>query len=112
MIQANELRIGNWISYKGNTYQVKPQEFSMSYLEHSDPILLTPEILKQAGFEAVKHVDDYVFYTGNRRSSLRIISIYTERTTVYGYSVPHCKYLHQLQNLVLTNLGTELNVQL
>lgn len=127
-MEANELRIGNWIdtihgfaivdSVNKNVYNsvfVKLKGFSGSY-DKINPIPLTPEILENAGFKIINHIHGYSFYTMNREGRHNKdkpnIDIYQSNTLYCGYRVNHCKYLHQLQNLYFTLTGEELKIEL
>jgi hypothetical protein len=47
MIQAKELRIGNWVIYEGVPYQIEDIKVD-AYTGHLHPIPLTPEILEKS----------------------------------------------------------------
>ena len=106
MIQANELRIGNWYlgASRGNPLQATArfiQQLDEGLLNCS-PIPLTPEILEKWGFISNPYQDRfelgqvYIQYCGVRNMFW-----------LENYS-PELKYLHQLQNLYYALTGEEL----
>lgn len=116
MIQANELRIGNWYDHNGSYRQVTPntiEEVWEGERIYVNPIPLTPEILeKWCGFEN----DDNDFLIGiSERTNLHI-NLIKKRTLLESYdgiiALCNISYLHQLQNLYFALTGKELNVQL
>ena len=129
MMQANELRIGNYIRlfdtkecYKihlvsKGVVQVEGEILGGEVLKTNNinPIPLTPEILEKCGFVWSHLEEEYVL-----TSKVGVIFLSKD-----GYSVSTgtndsfirifgltCKYLHQLQNLYFALTGEELNVQL
>lgn len=124
MIQANELRIGNWVSYKRKKAVINEIDKHVlevdfngkriaSLAKNFHPIPLTPELLEKAGFRIVNHIGGYSFYTLDRKGKNREnppIDIYENRTLHNNYPVKHCKYLHQLQNLFWCLTGKELTI--
>ncbi len=110
MIQANELRIGNWVKdaeYLSDNYMVV--RMVSSDLD-ARPIPLTPKILEKAGFR-------YKNFTHN----LNKLSIclpgnsYKDGRTYFNSwciieGIPNS--LHQLQNLYFALTGTELEIKL
>jgi hypothetical protein len=125
MINANELRIGNWVelTHPFNTSQSIRAAVKSEDILNADkigtefhPIPLTPEILEKCGFE--KDGEDFFIIKIGRKS----FSIYVEDIPDIVYSpdigVPHnslnapIDYLHQLQNLYFSLTGVELNPQL
>jgi len=123
MIQANELRLGNWLKRNSqpNGFLVDVQ--TIVRLVHSGvrdehPIPLTPEILEKCGFE-----NDNVF---KKMFKYLNKSIYdTDKLTFrkeegficfdgikYRTLLKHVIYLHQLQNLYFALTGEELTVNL
>jgi hypothetical protein len=104
MIKARELRIGNYIMVE---FQHLP---ILNGKEIDDghavifPIKLNGIVLSKCGFEKVNHKDGYIFYHHNKEK----IRIYSNRTEYRGNFIPHCKYLHQLQNLYFALTEKEL----
>lgn len=134
MIQASELRIGNWVKTNtqivgtnspefGKITQIYMDGFSVDYHYPSkwyEPIPLTPEILEKCGFEKV---DDGIspFYK-LIISKTEVISIEDDwslglnaknekSTQGYATNANICQHLHQLQNIYYALTGEELNYQ-
>lgn len=110
MIQANELRIGNWASYNNEYVQISmistaTAYFGMKYqsLKYIEPILLTREVIKQCGFGI----------TGSGNYNLMDEDVWLAEKTLGGWSysimvsanapewieIAEINYLHELQNL-------------
>lgn len=112
MIQANELRVGNWIS-NGDPIRF---EFFMAggnldgdYIDY-DPIPLTPEILEKCGFRLNAWgylMQDPAVEFGISIDSLQPINYYGSRL-----AATEIKHLHQLQNLYFALTNKELEVNL
>lgn len=139
MIQASELRIGNWVngttdfvkfpmplkvtglgaySYYGHNGELNRDEFGIEcgidgqYYNFSDfsPIPLSPEILEKAGFEL--RVEDGI------EKDYKNYPIYVKfqhngglLITIAEYlSCSHIQYVHQLQNLFYCMTQTELTI--
>ena len=130
MIQANELRIGNWIM-RANGFAQRIQDYDY---EHTDfdavsPIPLTAEILEAAGLpdqlanekgagwfhrgEFVVNKGRYYYHFNKNRKSLTLaIAVTIDKrtdTTAFAWDI---KYLHQLQNLYFALTGQELEINL
>jgi hypothetical protein len=107
MVQANELRIGNWITDdKGIPFKV--DEIRHWYYSDAEPIPLTPEILEKCGFEREGLQCDY---------TLGDVDLYESgngyRFGISGYVMQHeIGSLHQLQNLNYALTGVELTINL
>lgn len=125
MINPNELRIGNYIQdiislevdlivYKieDGIITCGDEGFHYPYLAESvKGIILSNEILEKVGFKKINHIHGYSFYSLNSSKVNGChIDIYPEKTSWMSYSVNHCKYLHQLQNLYYSITGNELQV--
>lgn len=121
MIKAQDLRLGNYILHDGNPYKVvRLNDAEVSFFNEKDkcrwtvtsnkvePIELTPELLRKAGFDLIGnsfwrkggfllfiHEDGLMFQVGNQIVSYNPIN-----------------YLHQLQNLFYALAGTELSITL
>ena len=117
MIQANELRIGNWVydtrtvgSRVGlpvvlNEKVVKRiLEYDVDYYE---PIPLTPEILEKCGFEKIYESKIHSTYWINGLSYYYWHERNIQYASFKGLEL-ESKYLHQLQNLYFALTGEEL----
>lgn len=125
MIDARELRIGNWV-YHTNTF-CKPEmqlEFNLMKLEFHNgeypefnPIPLTPEVLEKCGFE------DHKMYGWNilNNKLYKRIGVFIDIKEVrimmpyFNGVMTICntmQYLHHLQNLIFTLTDEELTVNL
>lgn len=115
MINANELRIGNWVKYHDDDTLFKVVEIDTlgirveneeqnTWIEYDcfSPIYLTPEILEKCGFISNPYQDRY-----------ELGDIYIEycgiRNICWIENAPHIQYFHQLQNYVYANTNEELN---
>ena len=124
MIQAQELRIGNWVInyygipgilvsiHEGNSYRVKADgEIDAWGEENINPIPLTREILEKAGFidNEIHLCDDkYIWINGHWNTwHLRDGG----EKDMFDLDEPP-QYLHQLQNLYFALTGKELTIQL
>jgi hypothetical protein len=132
-MQANELRIGNWVNEFGKPKQI--HSVDILYLEGEDdtdfgdmyePIPLTPEILEKCG---LKQYENFIEIKGQTIGVIfPVIEIHKEDwepeyqagTYVYsglgdpesyGFKVK-IEYLHQLQNLYFALTGEELQINL
>ena len=131
MINANELRIGNWLHYKVDYYhptleiQIKHDKYeqvdTISYdhlltdllpdsydINHNDRknysgIQLTPEILEKCGFEQQNGVMGW-----EKESVVIAYETLAKYFRLYPRTTP-ILYLHQLQNLFWCLCGEELN---
>jgi hypothetical protein len=137
MIQANELRIGNWVyvtdevlvgdEFKENfiarvqtikglgSLSVDGGRSDIS-LRHVDPIPLTPEILQKCGMTKDNYWENCYLFTENEGMfsfewKNDALVMYVGNTLEYE-SGPDVKYLHQLQNLYFALTGEELNIEL
>lgn len=129
MIQANELRIGNWVKaplwrnegmHPQKVYSIKQIwgeyfinydfketgcEFGAKVESEVDPIKLTKEILLNCGFE-----QDSLHYFKNNGV---IISVEDNHFEAFlGNNVVVLNYLHQLQNLYFALTNEELKIEL
>ena len=139
MIQANELRIGNFVFRNdlpgGMFYEIRAlckdrvhpinvieQDVKKNVYYASDctlselePIPLTPEILEKCGFTTVTTNEDrsYNFWGKDLDASIDVDS-----DNLFRYRICERKrtktilYVHQLQNLYFSLTGTELEVNL
>lgn len=104
MIQAHELRIGNWVSFDLHFKQITDFEIMEYASRNSKPIPLTPEILESCGLTIdlngiVYCYDFHLDYDGHYFFPLG-------KGKVYIY------FLHQFQNLYFCLCGVEIEVKL
>jgi hypothetical protein len=132
MIQANELRVGNWIDFIStpgeyeqvsdiNTKGLKWHTINRISIEDIKGIELSSDILKKAGFDVD---DDNILYLsmyspGHPSARFCLESNgegFTLRSRYETYNEHarfiHLKYLHQLQNLFFALTETELTLSL
>jgi hypothetical protein len=126
MIQAQDLRIGNWVSNGQIEFQITSKD-----IYHLDvyvnrviakPIPITPEWLERMGFAIDKSniKGETVYVKGKcmltESGDLIIINgwLDDENLTYSGYEVNDAdnkyKYVHQLQNLYFALTGEELTI--
>lgn len=116
MIQANELRIGNWALYPHTIHEpfqiTEPRHIELAYL--LKPIPLTPEILEACGFEK----DRNGWNLPGTQFSLteQFYPCWLDRM-LWPQDLPEfksasLKYLHELQNLFVALIGSELSINL
>ena len=123
MIQANELRIGNWLEYFtdiGDSLgfrQVKASEFLALYdnPKRAIPIKLTEEILLKCGFnykdgEYIKGL--WKLVPDFPKEEVVGYGLFIKRLDWTRTNENSIKYLHQLQNLYFALTGKELEVKL
>ena len=122
-MQANELRIGNWVLHRGKYVQVNANTILaiVNGSEHYTPIPLTPEILEQCEIgennPKLNYKDsDTPFYTLYITNSVYLIFCVkklklTLHATYLGavpVNLDHITSLHQLQNFIYFTFNTEL----
>ena len=117
MINANELRIGNWIidSTTGEPFQVNRGtfEFIEGIEDQYEPINLTPEILERCEFKKQRD-SDYLFENKHIQIA-KVDEGFEMFTSDYSAHESHSsrtmKYLHELQNLHFSWVGEELEIK-
>lgn len=133
MIQANELRIGNWIQINNGDGKRPPYNYGITshdieeidrYGDDYFPIKLTPEILEKCGFESrtVTVKDRYGENTSNHfdielegGNNIFLLEQNVDGVKFFIFESPvtvYVRYLHQLQNLYFALTGEELTVKL
>ena len=123
MIQANDLRIGNYYDHNGAFRKATPEtilEVWEAERTWCKPIPITEEILLKCGFdedEVVKCL--YHLKIGNIIISITIegsdvLDVTFANTNITGVSIDteSCLYLHGLQNITHALTNTELNITL
>lgn len=131
MINAQDLRIGNWVGTGGYRVQIKSlaelfchttakEGKVMHSYEFVHPIPLTPEILIACGFQKVRQDGGYEYFNHEKLTTYFFISrfdatgikyslVFTEGGVSYTpNSYANFKYLHQLQNLFYILTSKEL----
>lgn len=128
MVQAKELRIGNLVSDNAGdivpiiaisqisvTVKWEDESNELSF-KHIDGVILTQEILVKCGF-ILDDKKDWGKLSLNGSSNFYIQYL----TEIYHFYIvqfrtagimPHCQYLHQLQNLYYALTGEELEINL
>lgn len=119
MINANELRIGNYFFYKGeiinighiqkNFHSVLINGVGVYGWGKFEPIPLTPEILEKCGFEKDRSgfaLPDKMSLSFSIDKDGQYNACWEDRSLHLPYRI---KYLHQLQNLYFAITGEELN---
>jgi hypothetical protein len=119
-MDAKELRIGNKLSFLGQTVTVKgvssnPTRTEMYWIEteegivdtkiiHFKPIELTEEWLQKFGFELYDSVEFRHFY---RKNDFDL----DENYQPIDFDCVEIKYVHQLQNFYFALTGQELEIK-
>ena len=128
-MKANELRIGNWVSfdeyckvdYIGENLFWCVDKGGASYKStwaEIEPIPLTPEILEKAGFSLYSKHSYWNYRTGNNfflsmwALDEQVAGFEKKGVFYWGDGFLEVHYLHQLQNLYFCLTGEELNIQL
>lgn len=118
MVQANELRIGNYISYKNERWiKVGYHEirYAVLYPDNSYyPIPLTPEILEKAGWYWNAECNSYEHADIRMNMQFREVN---QSWTMYNHVLKaviakRIYHVHQLQNLYFALTGEELEINL
>lgn len=119
MIQANELRIGNYFRFRGVARPMVLSHFcrGFRFFEIVDPIPLTEEILLKCGFDNDNGNEDWSNYDDEDEDKFVLCGNFINDGFVYtaGEGIPFAKpikYLHQLQNLYFALCGKELEIKL
>ena len=133
-MKANEIRVGNWIKDPRPFNQETKKFFKMTengyfkatardiqFAEEFEPIPLTEGILLKCGFKKSRNIGCYdtdkdAFFFESDKISLTIDFILSSSNHYYRSNpvdgaIP-LKYLHQLQNLVFSVTGQELEINL
>ena len=127
-MKATELRIGNYVFHKENVLRITNiidfcvnMEFgeqsgernSEIDIDEISPIPLTPELLEKCGFGQGKTISPKWLTENLARFSIKVIvdegyiTIHKDCDRMF-FSFGSIEYLHQLQNLVFTLTGEEL----
>jgi hypothetical protein len=124
-MNANELRINNWVGWNGPSHYENALVSAISkdeiffkcgdsgLINEIEPILLTEKWLLRFGFEKIiGKIDIYEkgrlrIWVGSRGQSL--CYLIEEDTTSAHYIPNSIEYVHQIQNLYFALFGEELN---
>jgi hypothetical protein len=114
MIQANELRLGNWVSNGDFNYTVDINSLlDAATLEYYplEPIPLTSDILSKIGFIHGQgsfnewwEIGSFIIFNNDFKNK-------SEKTFEENFYDIDIKYLHQLQNLYYALTQTELIIK-
>ena len=123
MVEANELRVGNWVALDLNhsdtsEFQIELADLNLIATDKNrnyNPIPLTDEWLVKFGFEKNKNKVD-IYELGRLRiwigSNGRCLAYLIEEDTTFGHYIPvPIEYVHQLQNLYFAITGEELTIK-
>lgn len=117
-INAQELRLGNWVTVNINPYQVDLTglkcQLEMKGNSFFEPIPLTPELLEKVGFEYDANGDHYIerinkHFSLKKEEGLWVFYIVMADNEYFGI----CKIdnLHHLQNFYFALTGKELEIK-
>lgn len=115
-IKANEIREGNLVYEFGKVHTISFKNDDHWHLENFQPIPLTPEILKSAGFKRNGNTKNWFHLKIDNQT--RFTGCDNGDETWVGLSVnsywggKSAIYLHQLQNLYFALTGNELEINL
>ena len=131
MISLTELRIGNWVSHKGEQIVVdsindkgvnitvskdEPPVVDTFYAKDISPIIITEKHLKDFGLKLINETLELKSYAN---PDIVITYLKTKMSTMEIGAPPkfmiNCtsmRYVHQLQNLYFALLGKELKVEI
>lgn len=123
MIEAQQLRIGNWVLHKGHEVQVEDicngddmhcfRSGPMSAFGSCNSIPLSSDVLERCGFEKgclAKMINDdwFIHWTDDCLWIQVEVYVKYEKSVCERTALTHIKYLHQLQNLYYSLTGEEL----
>ena len=108
-MKANELRIGNWVDYKGYAYKVTLGLFSefdarISFADEYNPIFITESWLSVLGFKNNEDYPEVWMLNDFWLSKSKDEAIYYDEKLLI-------KHVHQLQNLYFALTGQELELK-
>jgi hypothetical protein len=123
-IQANELRIGNWVTYHDpdegdmpcriDGTDIAKLEIDDDYRAKHSPIELTPEILEKCGFSKTSY-DGESWYEYEAKNGIVFCEDdkngYCE-VSLDLYDCIRVKYVHELQNLYFALTGKEIKINI
>lgn len=114
MLQLAELRVGNWLRFKGTYKAFRIRDgadlYNIVHYQTHEPIPLTPEMLSNAGFEISS---DTVWSANN--CEIELVQgnegYYVVINREHKCGTPKL-YLHELQNVSFALYGEELKINL
>ena len=123
-MKANELRIGNWITYDDKPFQVGLWFFTeldakVSYINDFEPIPLTEEWILKFGFAKIQNIYqrhnqillEPILNGLNRSYRVKFWTTSIARAEPIYQSQLTIQYVHQLQNLYFALTGEELTIK-
>ena len=114
MIEAKDLRIGNWFNYEDEPMQWEMDDFRNMEFDSVDciwqPIPLTEEWLLKFGFDSNEWNGKFSANTMYWDKVDCILHIGDKRDTNYSF-MAHCNYVHQFQNLYFALTNEELTIK-
>ena len=123
MVQANELRLGNWVHLIDDDIN-DPIKITLPYLEicnqtpeKFNPIPLTPELLEKCGFEKNEELrySNVAYFKKKDFTITQVRDSWEVSYGLFGSMALICKShlsLHRLQNIFFALLNKELEVNL
>lgn len=118
-MNAQELRIGNWINYDGENIELTRNRFKLLVFtlgcDFTEPILITEEWLFKLGFinTQIGLFEINVLSRGkiNIHINKKRLLVEIGTTGSYLFGETKIKSIHQLQNLYFALTGEELTLQ-
>jgi hypothetical protein len=105
-MRAEELRIGNWISYEGSQYKLTREDFEDmddKFFDIAKPIVLTEELLLKLGINQYEDTNLFVLNDFIISSVTKLVYWVEDKALVLDS-------VHQLQNLYFALTGEELTL--
>lgn len=111
-MEANELRIGNYVLDSENKICTIGNGMAFFNIEKINPIPLTEEWLEKFGFENQNNTEDQ-YWARHEKNGFSIFNIHTieiwNEEKDYCIDLPlYLNYVHQLQNIYFALTGKEL----
>jgi len=120
MIDAKQLRLGNWIyGVNGFSARIRAYDFEHTDFDKCNPIPLSPEILEKCGFEKTDNSNKYWSFWRLKNGWYISESHHNEPSAgvnkglfYYGDEYIEIKHLHHLQNFYFAHTQRELQITL
>lgn len=114
MIQANELRIGNWVNHLSTPTKILTGAQIDKNASDCQPIPLTTDILFKCNFTNIEDEEDNPGWHKKNKANSNNFTIwnFSGALTLDGYSSAPLQYVHQLQNIYFGLTGEELTMNL